>query len=196
MQLTLPDNAPFTGTQKMWIKGFLDGINSTLAQQSGAPPGSAVAAPLTNGRSVTIAFGSQTGTAESLSKKLAKKLVTLGHQPIVKDLAEVRVEELATLEYLLIVTSTYGDGEPPDNAAAIHQSLHAAAAPKLPSLTFAVLALGDSDYAEFCKCGRDFDQQLAALGAKRLAPIVECDVDFDEPFEAWVSKLGESLAAV
>ncbi len=191
--LKIPDNAPFTGTQKMWLKGFLDGISSTLALSpaSEEPAASLVVVP--SGIPVTIAWGSQTGNSESIGKKLAKTLSAKGHKPIVKDMAELSPDDLTSIGHLLIITSTYGDGEPPDNAASLHSDLHAADAPALSSLNYSVLALGDSNYPAFCKCGHDFDQRLASLGAKRLAPIVECDVDYDQPFATWLQQIERSL---
>lgn len=193
MRLTLPDNAPFTGAQRMWLEGFLDGICSTLALTpvSATPAGQSSR----TGVPVTIAWGSQTGNSESLGRKLSKSLSTKGHSPIVKDMAELKPSDLDNLGHLLIITSTYGDGEPPENAAPLHSALHSEDVPQLSALKYSVLALGDSNYPAFCKCGHDFDQRLASLGAKRLAPIVECDVDFDEPFAAWIQQIEQALAA-
>jgi sulfite reductase (NADPH) flavoprotein alpha-component len=189
MSLTIPNNAPFTGAQRMWLKGFLDGVNTALVPSAAtltacAPPA---------GKPVTILWGSQTGSSEGLAKKLAKSLASKGHTATVRDMADVTPADLKGITHLLIITSTYGDGEPPDNAAALHAALHAEDAPSLSSLSFSVLALGDSNYADFCKCGHDFDQRLAALGATRLAPITECDVDFDEPYAAWLAQLERGL---
>lgn len=194
--LTLPDNAPFTGPQRMWLKGFLDGISSTLAL--GPVPSSPTTAPSpkqATGIPLTIAWGSQTGNCESLGKKLAKTLSSKGHQPVVKDMSELSPGDLTSLGHLFIITSTYGDGEPPDNAASLYSELHADDVPGLSSLSYSVLALGDSNYPAFCKCGHDFDQRLAALGAKRLVPIVECDVDYDQPFAAWIQQIEQALTA-
>ncbi|MBK1883813.1 flavodoxin domain-containing protein [Luteolibacter pohnpeiensis] len=195
MKLTLPENAPFSCSQKMWIKGFLDGINSTIQQQSNPSQPSLTEPSTASGKSITIAFGSQTGTAESLSKKLSKKLNSKGCISSIRDLASMTPDDLKNIEHLLLITSTYGDGEPPDNAATFHRLLHEETAPPLNTLAYSVLALGDSSYAEFCKCGRDFDQRLAALGAKRITPIVECDVDYDDPFESWTSQIELGLSA-
>ena len=194
--LTLPDNAPFTGTQRMWLKGFLDGISSTLALgPASSTPTASVPAPQPSGIPVTIAWGSQTGNSESLGKKLAKTLSAKGHQPIIKDMAEISPNDLTSLGHLLIITSTYGDGEPPDNAASLHSELHADDVPELSSLNYSVLALGDSNYPAFCKCGHDFDRRLASLGAKLLTPLVECDVDYDQPFATWIQQIEQSLTA-
>ena len=189
MSLTIPDNAPFDATQRMWLKGFLDGISSTLAP---ATPSAPTAAPPA-GVPVTIAWGSQTGTSESLAKKAAKLLAAKGHVPTILDMAQATADHISSAGKLLIITSTYGDGEPPDNAADLYNTLHAPDAPEMPSLAYSVLALGDSSYPDFCKCGRDFDSRLAALGATRIAPAVECDVDYDDPFEQWIASIGASL---
>jgi sulfite reductase alpha subunit-like flavoprotein len=192
MPLTVPDNAPFTGPQRMWLKGFLDGINTSLLP---AAPGTEASAALQSGVPVTIAWGSQTGNSESLGKKLAKALTAKGHRPSLRDMAEINPSELTGIENFVIITSTYGDGEPPDNAVAFYTALHYANAPLIPSTNYAVFALGDSNYSEFCKCGRDFDQRLASLGAKRLLPIVESDVDFDVPFTQWLAQFEQALKA-
>ncbi|HEX7261085.1 MAG TPA: flavodoxin domain-containing protein [Luteolibacter sp.] len=191
MSLSVPHTSPFTGSQKMWLKGYLDALNCALNPAAPVPAALPTAA---NGVPVTILWGSQTGNSESLGKKLSKTLAAKGHSPTLRDMATVSPADLAAAENVLIITSTYGDGEPPDNAAALHAALHAADAPSLASLNFAVLALGDSSYPDFCKCGHDFQTRLTALGAKPLVPIIESDVDYDEPFANWISKLEQSLS--
>jgi sulfite reductase (NADPH) flavoprotein alpha-component len=189
MSLTIPNNAPFNGAQKMWLQGFLDGINTTLAPSISNHSSTAV---MSGGMPVTILWGSQTGNAEGLGKKLAKSLSAKGHSPTLKSMADVSPKDLSEIAHLLIITSTYGDGEPPDNAADFHTALHAADL-VIPSLQYSVFALGDSNYPDFCKCGRDFDQRLAALGANRLTEIVECDVEFDDAFASWSTQIATAL---
>ncbi|RYD43396.1 MAG: hypothetical protein EOP85_10210 [Verrucomicrobiaceae bacterium] len=193
MSLTVPNTAPFTGAQKMWLKGYLDALNSALTPSDGSAV--TIAEPtVTAGLPVTILWGSQTGNSEMLGKKLVKQLAAKGHSPTLLDMAAVSPPDLTSIEHLLIITSTYGDGEPPDNAAALHAALHAADAPMLSNVSFSVLALGDSSYPDFCKCGHDFSTRLIALGATALVPIVECDVDYDASFASWVTQLEKSLA--
>jgi sulfite reductase (NADPH) flavoprotein alpha-component len=187
MSISIPDNAPFSESQRMWLRGFLDGISSTLAPPSVAPANAM-------GQTVTIAWGSQTGTCETLAKKAAKSLSAKGHVPTVLGMQEISTQALTETRHLLLITSTYGDGEPPDNAAALLSGLHSHDAPSLASLRYSVLALGDSSYPDFCKCGRDFDGRLAALGASRAAPLIECDVDYDEPFAKWIVAVDAVLA--
>lgn len=191
MAFTIPDNAPFTGSQRMWLKGFLDGISAGMPQAPTAAPSSpAVGA----GLPVTILWGSQTGTAEAYAKKLGKQLAAKGHSPQIIDMAEADIARLSSVHHLLIITSTYGDGEPPDNALPFHTALHAGS-PSLAGLNFSVFALGDSNYPDFCKCGHDFQNRLTQLGATPMHPISESDVDHDLPFMDWSSKVLSSLIA-
>lgn len=179
----------------MWLKGYLDALNSALNSGTAATSAPAAATPVPVGLPITILWGSQTGTSETLGKKLSKSLAAKGHSPTLRDMADVTPQDLSKTENVLIITSTYGDGEPPDNAAALHAALAAADAPQLDSVNFAVLALGDSSYPDFCKCGHDFHARLAALGAKPLIPIIESDVDYDEPFAKFISQIEKVLIA-
>jgi len=154
IDLTLPDDAPFSAEQREWLNAFLA---KKLADAQ--PP---------QGRKITILWGSQTGNAENLSKKTGKALAKVGFSPEIVDMAAYDKEKLATEEDLLIITSTYGDGDPPDNAMDLHAWLMSDAAPKLEGLKYSVLALGDTDYPDFCICGIEFDERLEALGAERM----------------------------
>jgi len=177
----------------MWLKGFLDGVSSMLPSSGGASA-SAVAEVSKPGLPVTILWGSQTGSAEGFAKKLSKALGSSGHSPTVIDMANATVEQLSSIQNLLVITSTYGDGEPPDNALGFHTALHAADI-ALANLHYAVFALGDSSYPEFCKCGHDFDKRFTSLGATPLLSIIESDVDHDGPFAEWSKKLETALSS-
>lgn len=179
----IPDTAPFTEEQRAWLNGFLAGLFSRTAQ-SAAP-----AAALTP---LTILYASQTGTAESLAKKAAKAAASRGFAPAVLDVATVSAESLHSHANLLLITSTYGDGEPPDGAKALHAALAADTAPALSPVRYSVCALGDTNYTLFCQAGKDFDAYLEKRGATRVHPRADCDVDYDAPFETW---LHASLAA-
>ncbi|MGZ0654560.1 diflavin oxidoreductase [Coraliomargarita sp. W4R72] len=187
----IPENAPFSEDQRSWLNGFLAGLYTNGPVDGGAAP--AASTP------VTILFGSQTGTAETLSKKLAKQLKAANCEPTILDMSEVTPEDLKLIQNLLLITSTYGEGDPPDNAQSFHAALMAEGAPSLSGLNYSVFGLGDSSYADFCKCSKEFDARLEALGAKRAAPMVEADGDPDDPFAEWLSSvqsvIGESGAA-
>lgn len=172
--IQIPDNAPFTPEQRQWLGEF---IGKLMAQ----PAASSVGPPVP----VTVLFGSQTGTAEGLAKKLVKTLKKGNFEPNLQNMANYERERLPKEKNLLIITSTYGDGEPPDSALEFHTWLMSDAAPSLAEVNFSILSLGDSSYPDFCQCGIDFDTRLAALGANRLYPRVDVDVDADVPYAEW-----------
>lgn len=183
--IQLPNDAPFTPEQRAWLNDFL---SKALAQgnQTAAAAGPSVP--------VTVVYGSQTGTAEGLAKKLVKALKRGNFEPEIHDMAAYDRNRLVKEKNLLIITSTYGDGEPPDSAAELHAWLMSDAAPKLDGVSFSVLALGDSGYPDFCKCGIEFDTRLAALGARRISSRVDVDVDPDEPYAEWSKSVMATLS--
>lgn len=184
----IPENAPFTPAQRAWLNGFLAGAFS----QTGAPaPASASVAA----KPLLILFGSQSGGAESLAKKLGKGAPAKGYAPRVLSLDAFKPADLAAEPAVLIVTSTWGEGDMPDNAVEFWKELDAPGfTARLENTAFSVLALGDKNYGEtFCLAGKKFDAKLAALGARRIAPLVECDVDYDEPAAKWTESVFAGL---
>ncbi|MDB6070743.1 MAG: sulfite reductase subunit alpha, partial [Verrucomicrobiales bacterium] len=181
----LPDNAPFTAEQRAWLNGWIAGSMAVRISipDSGAAPAALPAPALLP---LTILFGSQTGSAEGLAKKLAKHAAAQGFLPTVLGMDAAASLDLTQCSRLLVLTSTYGDGEPPDNAAAFWTNLTTPDAPALPATAFSVFALGDSNYEKFCAFGLALDQRLEALGARRITDRVDCDVDYDAPFAAWM----------
>lgn len=174
----IPADAPFSAPQRAWLNGFIAGLFAAAGNaRAGAP-----AAPATT---LTILYGSQTGTAEALARSLAREAKQRGYEPAVAGMDELDLAALAGVERLLVLCSTHGDGDAPDNAAELVAGLLAADAPRLEHLSFSVLALGDTNYEKFCRCGRDLDRRLDELGAKRIFERVDCDVDVDEPFIRW-----------
>lgn len=210
----IPDTAPFTPEQRAWLNGLFAGLFSRSTGTTGQPHakidrGGGALQPL------TILFGSQTGTTEALAKKAAKAAGQRGFAATVLDMAQADVARLAGIQRLLVLTSTYGDGEPPDNAKALHTALKTKIAmPKgfppvgadgtaqppvlnreLASVRYSVCSLGDSNYHLFGQCGKDFDQFLEMLGARRIAPRADCDVDYDAKFSAWLDQALAALAS-
>ena len=172
----IPDNAPFNPEQRQWLGDF---ISKLLAQSGGAVVSSGPPVP------VTVLFGSQTGTAEGLAKKLVKTLKKGNFEPNLQDMSTYERTRLPKEKNLLLITSTYGDGEPPDSALEFHTWLMSDAAPGLAEVQFSVLSLGDSSYPDFSQCGIDFNNRLAELGANRFYPRVDVDVDADVPYAEW-----------
>lgn len=140
-----------------------------------------------------IVYGSQTGTAEGLAKRLSTKSKEKGFEPRIVEANAVTLEELKKTERLLLVTSTWGEGDPPDNAAALWAALKDPSAARLEGLSYSVLALGDKNYAEFCGAGKKFDERLAELGARRVLPRAECDTDYEAMAAQWMGAVMDAL---
>ena len=194
----IPENAPFTAEQRMWLNGFLAGVFSN-ADPTGA---SALAGALGAGVEsagpkvpLTLLYGSQTGTAEGLAKKTAKAAEGRGFAPKLVSMEKFAELDLTKEENVLVIASTYGEGEPPDIAKGFWDWLKADTAPKLGHLRYSVLALGDTNYAEFCQFGKNCDERLAALGAKRVAERTDCDVDYETPAAEWTTSVFTALGS-
>lgn len=191
----LPDNAPFapdaiaqlnrvigpaSASQRTWLAGFLAGLE---AGQAAAVP---VAPPAAKPK-LTILFATESGNAEALAMGVKRDAARLGFAPRLLDAADATPAALAAAGTLLVIASTWGEGEPPQRATAFLRDLLADGAPRLEGLRFAVLALGDRAYEQFCETGRVIDERLAALGATRAAPRLECDLDYESPSAAWLT---------
>ncbi len=177
-----------TEVQKIWLSGYLTALHKTEA--SAAAP--AVNQPVLS-KEVTVLFGSQTGNSQKLAKKLSEKLKEQGLQPTLSSMSDFKPNTLKKVENLLILVSTHGEGEPPDNALSFYEFLHSKRAPQLEGLRFSVLALGDTSYEFFCQTGKDFDKRLEELGGKRLTARVDCDVDFEDSAAEWMERVLASL---
>ncbi len=189
----IPEDAPFNGEQKYWLAGFLAGLHSRLLvldDKQTAPSASAGATT-----QLHILFGSQTGNAEALAQTAAKAARAKGLVPVVQALGEVDLEVFTTMRHVLIVTSTYGEGEMPDNAQLFWQAISASTAPRLEQMHFAVLAIGDTGYDGFCQAGKFIDMRLEQLGARRVVDRIDCDIDFEEPSDAWIGSAMPQFAA-
>ena len=147
---------------------------------------------------ITIIYGTETGNSESLAQDARAKLTKLGHQAKVVDMEGMTVEQLKNAGTLLVITSTWGDGEPPTNAEALGlflgRSLFALLAQGVHQLLDAVFALGDEFYENFCQAGKDFDSFLERLKAQRLLPVVLSNGDHDDTFPEWVDAIAEKLS--
>ncbi len=190
----IPDNAPFSPEQRLWLNGYLAGLFSDASLAARAMNGLS-AAPAAPAKPLVVLYGSQTGTAEGLAKKASKEAAKRGFAPKLVDMAKYETVDLTKEKNVLVITSTYGDGDPPDNAQAFWNYLSADTAPPLAHLSYSVLALGDTNYAAFCQVGKICDERFEKLGARRVHPRVDCDVDYDAPAKSWTEGVFAALAS-
>lgn len=178
----IPANAPFSADQRAWLNGYLAGLFS--GSNSPATP-----AASTSRGSLLFLYGSQSGSSEGLARKFGKLAKKQGFETKVSGLQAFASMDISKESRIAIITSTYGDGEMPDNAQQFWDYIKNGSAPKLDHLEFSVLSLGDRNYTFFCEAGRLIDERLAALGAKRIQDRCDCDVDYDQPAAAWFDSL-------
>jgi sulfite reductase (NADPH) flavoprotein alpha-component len=166
--------------QLAWASGYLaakaENPESCVAQ---------VAVSSEPAPTLTILYGSQTGNAKGVAKNLAAQATAEGLTVELKSMGEIKPKAIKNITHLLIVASTNGEGEAPDDAIALHEFLASKKAPKLEHLQYSVLALGDTSYEFYCQTGKDFDLNLEKLGAKRITARVDCDVDYEADAKAW-----------
>jgi sulfite reductase (NADPH) flavoprotein alpha-component len=211
-----------TDYQRIWITGYLSIAQASGAQIASSPQlaplqatvesqagQSAQAAPTAQAvlaaeapavqaaaipKDVTILFGSQTGNCQRLAKSLSSKLQDKGFDVTLSAMRDYKTNSLKKVSSLLIIASTHGEGDPPDNAISFYEFLHSKRAPQLEGVKYSVLALGDTSYEFFCKTGKDFDKRLEELGGTRITNRIDCDLDFDEPAAEWFNAVIQSLS--
>lgn len=142
---------------------------------------------------IKVLYGSETGNSQGLANDAKKTLDSCGFKAEVVDMQDMSIEKLSDYKYILIITSTWGDGEPPANAENFYNELQKLNTLDLPHLNYSVFALGQSFYEQFCKTGKDFDMMLEKFGAKRILPLELSDDDFDERFPKWIENIKNFL---
>ena len=142
---------------------------------------------------IKILFGSQSGNAQNLANVISESLTNAGFDSPVLDMGAIDPENIHDMDYVMFVTSTYGDGEPPDNASEWMSYLKFNEELNLSHLKYAVLSLGDSYYPHFCQCGKDFDEYLSKHGGHSLVQRLDCDLYFEEQYPEWLSGLIDVL---
>jgi sulfite reductase (NADPH) flavoprotein alpha-component len=187
---SIPENAPFNTRQRLWLNGYLAGLFA-----ASAGPGVADEIPAQPTMPVLIIYGSQTGTAEGLARRVSKEAKLHRGNPRVVDASAHASIDWKAESNLLVITSTYGDGDMPDNAQGFWDWLQTENAGALAHLKFSVLALGDTSYEHFCDAGKKIDARLEQLGAKRIHPRTDCDLDYEAAAKAWMDGVLPALSA-
>lgn len=180
----------FTPTQLAWVSGYFWGM---LNQQPGAvvsAPAQAVEAP-----AITLISASQTGNARRVAEALRDDLQAAKLNVKLVNAGDYKFKQIAGEKLLVVVTSTQGEGEPPEEAVALHKFLFSKKAPKLDGTAFAVFGLGDTSYEFFCQSGKDFDSKLAELGGERLLDRVDADVEYQAAAAEWRARVVDVLKA-
>ncbi len=200
--ITLPQGAPFAPeqiaaldkvigtasiTQRAWLSGFLAGLDAAEGKQTVAPAVPAVKTPL------TLLYATESGNAEALANKTKADAQKKGFAVKTLDMGDADISTLPKAGNIIAIVSTWGDGEPPQRAAPFFRALMADGAPRLEGVNFAVLALGDSSYAQFCESGKQIDARFEALGANRVAPRIDLDLDYEPAAKTWLAEMLEKL---
>lgn len=206
----LPKNAPFTAEdidvlnqlvqrstplQRSWLSGFLAGLDAAQSQAEGQIGVAPAQAPAARPRQpLTILYGSESGNTETLALKTKKLAAKLNFDAKVVDMADADLATIAKSKNLIVYISTWGEGDPPQRAVDFHKALMADDAPRFEGVRFAVLALGDTAYVNFCQTGREIDTRLEALGGTRVADREDLDLDFQKAAAAWTDKALQVIA--
>ena len=179
-----------TPAQLAWVSGYFWGV---LNQQPGT--NAAAPAPAAEMPGITLISASQTGNARRVAEALRDDLIAAKLNVTLINAGDYKFKQIANEKLLIVVASTQGEGEPAEEAVALHKYLFSKKAPKLENTAFAVFGLGDTSYEFFCQSGKDFDAKLAELGGERLLDRVDADVEYQSAAAEWRARLVDVLKA-
>ncbi len=195
----LPEHAPFSPDQRKTLDSLLFGLDpvqrgwlSGFLAGSGATAPAVLSTPVAVGK-LTVIYGTESGNSEVLADRTVKAAKKRGFQAVMKNMSEISPADLAKFSNLLVIVSTWGDGEPPESAVSFYKDFMAADL-KLAGVKFSVCALGDTSYEKFCQTGKDIDSRLETFGATRVTARQDCDVDYEESYVAWLEASLTALA--
>lgn len=177
--------APLSPVQLTWVSGYLAGLAqvhqplAAVSQDAGQQQHA----------KLMILYGSQTGNAKGVAEEYKNYVEEAGITAELSNMADYKAKKLKDESHVVVIVSTHGEGDAPDDAVELHEFLASKKAPKLDALKYAVVGLGDSSYEFFCQTAKDFDQRLAALGATAVAERLDCDVDYDADVNNWRDKV-------
>ena len=178
--------------QLIWASGFLAGLSGSVSTlqipSSVETTNQAASAP-----TLTILYGSQTGNSKGVANKYKASALEQGYQANVVSMGDYKPRQLKNETHLVVIVSTHGEGDAPDDAVELFEFLASKKAPKVPNLKFAVVGLGDTSYEFFCQTGKDFETRLLSLGATALVERLDCDVDYDAAVADWTVSLNAKL---
>ena len=194
----LPEHAPFTSDQRRALDSLLAGLDPVQrGWLSGFLAAGAVAAPVASAPvsagKLTVLYGTESGNSESLADRTVKEAKKRGFQAVMKNMSDISPADLAKATNLLVIISTWGDGEPPETATNFYKEFMGADL-ALSGVRYSVLALGDTSYEKFCQTGKDIDARLETLGAARVSARQDCDVDYEENYVSWLDSSLKALA--
>ncbi|MEM0967356.1 MAG: assimilatory sulfite reductase (NADPH) flavoprotein subunit [Verrucomicrobiota bacterium] len=175
--------------QIAWMSGYLAGLLGATGSVPAAAPAAASQAKVP----LTIVYATESGNAESLADEAKKQTSKKGFASKIVDMGEIEPSDLVENENVLVIASTWGEGDPPDRATGFYDKLLNEDAPRLEKTRFSVLSLGDTSYEHFCKFGKDLDTRFEQLGGQRFHPRTDCDVEFEEPFQKWLDGAVDTL---
>jgi sulfite reductase (NADPH) flavoprotein alpha-component len=192
----LPEHAPFTPDQRHALDSLIASLDpvqrgwlSGFLAASGSP---AASAPVAAGK-LMVLFGTESGNSEVLADRTVKAAKKRGFKGVMKNMSEISPKDLAKVTNLLVIVSTWGDGEAPETAVSFHKEFMASK-DALTGIRFSVCGLGDTSYEKFCQIGKEFDSHLEALGGTRISARQDCDVDYEESYTTWLESSLSALA--
>ncbi|MEX1115756.1 MAG: assimilatory sulfite reductase (NADPH) flavoprotein subunit [Akkermansiaceae bacterium] len=195
----LPEHAPFTTDQRRALDSLLHGLDPVQRGwlsgflAAGAPAVAAAAPSKVSAGKLTVLYGTESGNSESLADRTVKEAKKRGFQAVMKNMSEISPADLAKAANLLVIVSTWGDGEPPETATSFCKDFMTTEL-ALSGVRFSICALGDTSYEKFCQTGKDLDARFEALGAVRVSARQDCDVDYEDSYTGWLESSLSALA--